>query len=63
MLQYLTFDEWLAENLSKIEIKWNAIKDEYGDAGPLLSSYKEQCYREYVDDVDFTYIEDSLELN
>ena len=42
----MTFDEWCYE--SNIETKWQTLHDEYGDAAPLLSEFKEYHYREYV---------------
>lgn len=42
----MNFDEWCYE--TQIEDRWKTLKDEYGDAVPLLSEYKEQEYREYV---------------
>jgi hypothetical protein len=42
----LTFDQWCYE--SDVETEWQTLHDEYGDALPLLSEYKNQKYGEYV---------------
>jgi hypothetical protein len=44
----ISFDDWLSENGHEVEAEWHRIIDEYGDAGPLLSAFKEQRYREAI---------------
>ena len=46
MKQPLTFSEWCSE--SDVEEKYQTFHDEYGDAAPLLSDYKQYHYEEYL---------------
>ena len=48
MKQPLTFSEWCSE--SDVEEKYQTFHDEYGDAAPLLSEYKQYHYEEYQAD-------------
>ena len=43
------FESWISEHGDEIEREWQFIYDEYGDAAPLLSDYKEQKYRESIE--------------
>jgi hypothetical protein len=43
-----SFEDWKAEHGSEAESKWQRIQDEYGDAGPMLSEYLQQCHREFI---------------
>ena len=45
-MNFPTPEEWLREHNEEVERKWHWICDEYGDAAPLLSQYKMQCYNE-----------------
>ena len=47
--QVPSFDDWVAGNDCAISDEWQLIHDEYGDAAPLLSRFKEQRYREFGD--------------
>jgi hypothetical protein len=42
----LSFEQFVYE--FGIEEKWQAYKDEYGDAVPLLSEFKQARYEEYL---------------
>ena len=48
MKQPLTFSEWCSE--SDVEEKYQTFHDEYGDAAPLLSEYKQYHYEVYLAD-------------
>lgn len=43
----MKFDEFCYE--SKVENEYSKLRDEYGDAIPTLSQFKEQRYQEYLD--------------
>jgi hypothetical protein len=45
----MTFEEWLSENSSDIEREYQLLHDEYGDAMNLLSEFKIQKYKEYLE--------------
>lgn len=49
--QIPSFDDWIAGNNCAISDEWQLIRDEYGDAAPLLSQFKEQRYREFVEEM------------
>ena len=52
----LSFDEWINQNSSQVEREYEILKNEYGDALTcLLSDYKEQKYREYLNDFFSTF--------
>lgn len=42
----LSFDQWCWE--VDIESKYEAFRNEYGDAACLLSEYKERHYQDYL---------------
>ena len=44
----ISFDQFISLFGDKAERKWQSIHDDYGDAAPLLSAYKDQLWREYV---------------
>lgn len=44
----MNFDEWCYE--SRIDEQWHALRDEYGDAVPLFSVFKQYRYEEYVEE-------------
>jgi hypothetical protein len=46
-----TFEEWINEHGDIVEREYNRICDEYGDLAPLLSAFKQQRYKEYMDAV------------
>lgn len=47
----MTFEEWKSENSDRVEAKYQALHDEYGDSLTVfLSQYYEQCYSEYLED-------------
>jgi hypothetical protein len=40
------FGSWIFEHGRAVEREWQAIKDEYGDAGPLLTDFQQQRWQE-----------------
>lgn len=44
--EFPSFEAWICENGSDVEREWQKVHDEYGDAAPLLSAFKEQRWRE-----------------
>lgn len=50
-MEPMTFESWKSDNCDKVETKYQALQDEYGDALTcFLSEYYEQCYREYLEE-------------
>ena len=45
----MTYNEWYSEHGDEVEREWHFIHDEYGDLAPLLSQFKEQRYREFLE--------------
>ena len=43
---HISYEEWIGCNGEEVYRDWQFIHDEYGDAAPLLSAFKEQRYRE-----------------
>jgi hypothetical protein len=43
-----TFDQFISEHGTAVEREYQQIHDEYGDAAPLLSHFKQQRYEEWL---------------
>ena len=44
--EFPDLETWLMTHGRDVEQEWQWIHDEYGDAAPFLSEFKEQRYRE-----------------
>ena len=53
MNEILTFEQWVSEFGSDAEADYAHYYEEYGDAmNCMLSEYKQQKYREYIESVE-----------